>query len=180
MGEIKYLFPTTLSPTDIGFGNVSGTVALAIMSHPDYDDTPLWDENRDSDYHNDGAEYHTHWVILRNDQLTVRRSFRGKNIVPLTAPRRGNNLGSAPIMYLDSPGFPVTITDDTIQVLVPAQRVSHNITFGYNGVTVEHKRSLSDGRPILRKTTIFDIRSRGETSSPIEPTFRIGRKKLLR
>ena len=36
-----YVFPTTLASTDVGFGVVSGIVALALTSHPDFDDTPL-------------------------------------------------------------------------------------------------------------------------------------------
>jgi hypothetical protein len=64
---LGYVFPTTLEPEDVGFGGVEGTVALAVTSHPDFDDTPLWDENNDRDYANDGSLWHSHWVVLGAD-----------------------------------------------------------------------------------------------------------------
>ncbi|MDH3709834.1 MAG: hypothetical protein OER04_08095, partial [Cyclobacteriaceae bacterium] len=42
---LGYVFLTTLNSADVGFGETSGMVALALTSHPDFDDTPLWDEN---------------------------------------------------------------------------------------------------------------------------------------
>lgn len=63
-----YVFPTSLKPTDVGFSNTEGIVALALTSHPDFDDTPLWDENSDSNYANDGIIWHPHWVILTEDK----------------------------------------------------------------------------------------------------------------
>ncbi len=44
---LGYVFPTTLKPTDVGFNQTEGIVALALTSHPDFDDSPLWDENAD-------------------------------------------------------------------------------------------------------------------------------------
>ena len=40
---LGYVFPTTLKPTDVGFSETEGIVAMALTSHPDFDDTPLWD-----------------------------------------------------------------------------------------------------------------------------------------
>ncbi len=57
-------FPTSLQPKDVGFGAVEGIVALALTSHPDFDDTPLWDENNDQKFDNDGIVWHPHWVVL--------------------------------------------------------------------------------------------------------------------
>ncbi|MEZ4900233.1 MAG: hypothetical protein R2806_25570 [Saprospiraceae bacterium] len=37
---LGYVFPTTLSPTAVGFDQTSGILALALTSHPDFDDTP--------------------------------------------------------------------------------------------------------------------------------------------
>ncbi|MEM7393624.1 MAG: hypothetical protein AAF492_14860, partial [Verrucomicrobiota bacterium] len=59
---LGYVFPTNLRSEDVGFGNVDGIVAMALTSHPDFDDTPLWDENADRDYGNDGVVWHPHWV----------------------------------------------------------------------------------------------------------------------
>lgn len=65
---LGYVFPTTLKPTDVGFGDTEGFVALALTSHPDFDDTPLWNENNNSDYANDGIIWHPHWVVLAEDK----------------------------------------------------------------------------------------------------------------
>ena len=51
---LGYVFPTTLKPTDVGFSDAEGIVAMALTSHPDFDDTPLWDEDNDRNYANDG------------------------------------------------------------------------------------------------------------------------------
>ena len=56
---LGYVFPTNLASTDVGFGKTEGIVALALTSHPDFDDTPLWDENRDQDFANDGIVWHS-------------------------------------------------------------------------------------------------------------------------
>ena len=39
----------------VGFPAKSGVLALAVTSHPDFDDTPLFDENRDGNFDNDGG-----------------------------------------------------------------------------------------------------------------------------
>ena len=76
--------------------------ALAITAHPDFDDTPLFDENGDGDPANDGADWHSHWVVLVEDKactggLKVRDVSPGQDLLPATAP-------GLPIA-LDSPGM---------------------------------------------------------------------------
>ncbi|MFZ6009836.1 MAG: hypothetical protein ACOYXT_05755, partial [Bacteroidota bacterium] len=65
---LGYVFPTTLKPTDVGFNQTEGIVALALTSHPDFDDSPLWDENVDGKFDNDGITWHPHWVVLTEDK----------------------------------------------------------------------------------------------------------------
>ena len=48
---LGYVFPTSLKSDDVGFNKTEGIVALALTSHPDFDDTPLWDENNDKNYY---------------------------------------------------------------------------------------------------------------------------------
>lgn len=36
-----YVFPTTLKSQDVGFSPTEGIVALAVTSHPDFDDSPV-------------------------------------------------------------------------------------------------------------------------------------------
>ncbi|MBI1771861.1 MAG: hypothetical protein HYR68_05865, partial [Burkholderiales bacterium] len=43
----SYVWPTTIDPSVIGFEPKSGILAFAVTSHPDFDDTPLFDENGD-------------------------------------------------------------------------------------------------------------------------------------
>src|SRR5690606_32619371 len=85
---LGYVFPTTLKPSDVGFGDTEGIVALALTSHPDFDDTPLWDENNDRKYDNDGIIWHSHWVILHDDSrvkggLSVKEFSMGDTSVVL-------------------------------------------------------------------------------------------------
>jgi hypothetical protein len=56
----SYVWPTSLDPAVVGFEAKSGILALAATSHPDFDDTPLFDENRDGDPANDGGDWHSH------------------------------------------------------------------------------------------------------------------------
>ena len=43
----SYVWPTSLNSSDVGFEADQGILALAMTAHPDFDDTPLYDENRD-------------------------------------------------------------------------------------------------------------------------------------
>ena len=96
---LGYVFPTTIKPDWVGFGEVDGTVALAVTSHPDFDDTPLWDEDSNELYDDDGAIYHAHWVILHKDErapsgLAVVQANVSSTLPP-TAPKRAAGNGAA-------------------------------------------------------------------------------------
>ncbi len=60
----SYVWPTSLDPSAVGFESGAGILAMAATSHPDFDDTPLFDEDADGDPANDGASWHSHWVVL--------------------------------------------------------------------------------------------------------------------
>lgn len=129
---LGYVFPTTLTSTDVGFDNTEGIVALALTSHPDFDDTPLWDENNDSDYGNDGVVWHAHWVLLISDTsvgggLSVKATSES-SILPPTNPGMP--------MYMDSPGFQVVWSGNKISCAVPLSRMNNQDDFNYDGVTV--------------------------------------------
>lgn len=130
---LGYVFPTTLKPTDVGFGDTKGIVALALTSHPDFDDTPLWDENTDRNFANDGIIWHPHWVILTEDKrveggLAVKQ-FDPKDTSVILPP---TNPGMP--MYMDSPGFQVITKGNTIKVVVPDYRMNNKTDFSYDGV----------------------------------------------
>ena len=162
---LGYVFPTNLMPTDVGFNQTTGIVALAVTSHPDFDDTPLWDENNDQVYNNDGIVWHPHWVILHEDKrvpggLSVKQFKKADDTVVLPPTNPGMP------MYMDSPGYPVVAKNQTIQVIVPDYRINHKIDFSYDGVTAFMKVNTSiDNLPMLGVYEVFSIAS-GNLSLP--------------
>lgn len=168
---LAYVFPTTLAPMDVGFSSVEGIVALVATSHPDFDDTPLWDENADSDPANDGAIYHTHWVVLAKDdrvpgKLAVREYKKGDPKVRLPPTNPGMP------MYMDSPGFPVVLQKDTLRAIVPLSRVRGKSEFSFDAVTAYLEVNTSDpSRPLLGVYEVYDVLS-GDLSLPHEVTSR--------
>lgn len=163
---LGYVFPTTLSPADVGFGDVEGILAFAVTSHPDFDDTPLWDEDNDRDYENDGQIFHTHWVVLVKDDrveggLAVKE-FRKEDqsvVLPPTNPGMP--------MYLDSPGFSVVFRGNILKVAVPAQRVNNKKAFNYDGVAAYMEVSTEEKQPMLGVYAVYEVLS-GDLSLPYE------------
>ncbi len=164
---LGYVFPTTLKPEDVGFNASDGIVALAVTSHPDFDDTPLWDEDNDRNYANDGVIWHTHWVVLTPDErvsggLSVLEFAQEDDSVVLPP----TNPGMA--MYLDSPGFSMVTDRETLRVLVPAQRVNHVTEFNFDGVAAYMEVNTSDvNRPLLGVYQVYSVAS-GDLSLPYD------------
>ena len=162
---LGYVFPTTLTPQDAGFSATDGIVALAVTSHPDFDDTPLWDENNDRDYANDGVIWHTHWVVLGPDDrvpggLSVLEFAQGDERVVLPPTNPGMP------MYMDSPGFSVVTDQATLRILVPAQRINHATEFSFDGVTAYMEVNTSDpNHPLLGVYEVYSVAS-GDLSFP--------------
>ena len=162
---LGYVFPTSLKPTDVGFNQTDGIVALALTSHPDFDDTPLWDENNDQLYNNDGVIWHPHWVILHQDKrvaggLSVKQFKKADETVVLPPTNPGMP------MYMDSPGYPVTTKSNTITVAVPNYRMNNKIDFSYDGVTALMKVNTSnDNLPMLGVYEVYSVAS-GDLSLP--------------
>lgn len=157
---LAYVFATDLKPETVGFGPVEeGMLGLAVTVHPDFDDTPLWDENMDGIYDNDGVVYHTHWVVLVSDKrvdggLSVGQFQKDDPaiVVPTTHP-------GMPI-YLDSPGFPVHLKHGRLQVIVPAYRLKKTIHFAFDAVTAYLQVNTSDNaRPMLGVYKVYDVLS---------------------
>ncbi|MFD1143643.1 hypothetical protein ACFQ4C_21120 [Larkinella insperata] len=172
---LAYVFPTTLHAQDVGFSPTEGIVALALTSHPDMDDTPLWDENNDGIYDNDGVVWHPHWVVLQEDKrvpsgLSVK-AFRQDDktvVLPKTAP-------GVPL-YFDSPGYGVVTSGKTIRVAIPAYRINHRTEFRFDAVTCylqmhhsEHGQSGSHhaatDKPMLGVYAVYGVLS-GKLSLP--------------
>ena len=160
---LGYVFPTTLDPTNVGFPSVDGIVALAVTSHPDFDDTPLWDEDANEQYDDDGKVYHTHWVVLQQDA----RAPAGLAVIQATTQEEQDKLPptSPMAMYLDSPGFAVMETGNTLRVIVPLDRVQRNIDFSYDAVTAYMEVDASGDTPLLAVHKVYSVLS-GDLSLP--------------
>lgn len=162
---LGYVFPTSLKPTDVGFNQTEGIVALALTSHPDFDDTPLWDENSDSKYDNDGVIWHPHWVVLVEDKrvkggLSVKQFKKDDKSVVLPPTNPGMP------MYMDSPGYPVITKANTIKVIIPDYRINNKTDFAYDGVTAFMKVNTSiENTPMLGVYEVFSVAS-GDLSLP--------------
>lgn len=162
---LGYVFPTTLQPTDVGFSKTDGIVALALTSHPDFDDTPLWDENADKIFDNDGIVWHPHWVVLHKDErvaggLSVKQIRKDDKTVVLPPTNPGMP------MYMDSPGYPVITKNNTIKVVVPDYRINNKTDFSYDGVAAYMKVNTSnENLPMLGVYEVFSVAS-GNLSLP--------------
>ncbi|MDJ0555663.1 MAG: hypothetical protein QNJ68_14710 [Microcoleaceae cyanobacterium MO_207.B10] len=162
---LGYVFPTTLSPEDVGFSKTEGVVALAVTTHPDFDDTPLWDENNDGNFENDGRIFHTHWVVLApNSQVAgglAVKEFQKEDASVVLPP---TNPGMP--MYMDSPGFQVVANNNSLKVLIPLGRVNGKKDFQFDAVTAYMEVNTSDqNRPMLGVYKVYSVSS-GDLSLP--------------
>lgn len=155
----SYVWPTSMDPSTVGFDPNSGILALAITAHPDFDDTPLYDEDQDGDPANDGADWHSHWVVLTEDDacgagLKVRDVSPGQDLLPATAPY-------LPIA-LDSPGMSPILDGRTARITVP---VANAEDVSFDAVTAELQVNETGEAPLLCVTGVHDIAS-GDLSLP--------------
>lgn len=160
---LAYVFPTSLSATDIGFSATEGIVALALTSHPDFDDSPLWDENVDGKFDNDGLVWHPHWVILVKDER-VKGGFSVKEHKKAEAVNKPKTAPDMP-MYMDSPGFPVITEGKSIRVCVPVYRVNNKSNFNYDALTCFLEVSAPEGgmnmdKPMLGVYDVYSVLSK--------------------
>jgi hypothetical protein len=154
-----YVWPTRLDPAAVGFAPASGLLALAVTAHPDFDDTPLFDENGDGDPANDGAGWHSHWVVLGEDAacaggLKVRDVSPGEDLLPATAP-------GLPIA-LDSPGMSPLIGGSTVTITMP---VAGAADVAFDAVAAELQVHPAGGTPLLCVTGVRKVAS-GDLSFP--------------
>ena len=160
----SYVWPTSLNPLTVGFAGDSGILALAATSHPDFDDTPLFDENGDGDPGNDGTKWHSHWLVLSgsegcgNGQLGVRNIARG------TSPAMPATWPGLPV-YLDSPGFTPLFDGAEITVNVGFSPDVALADVAYDGVTAALRVNANLHAPLLCVTDVFDLAS-GDLSLP--------------
>lgn len=160
----SYVWPTSIDPYEVGFERGAGILALAVTSHPDFDDTPLFDETRDGNLANDGGEWHMHWVVLGPDEACGANGLKVKDIPAGTSPRLPMTWPGAPIL-LDSPGWQPNLTQETVEVRVPFGDISIVQTAGFDGVTAGLRVNESAHSPLLCVANVFKIAS-GDLSLP--------------
>lgn len=161
---LSYVWPTSLDPSAVGFEGDTGILALAATTHPDFDDTPLFDEDADGDPGNDGALWHSHWVVLAptdgcgDGALGVRDIPEGEEpAMPATWP-------GFPI-FIDSPGYTPLFDGPEVSVRVPFADPKTAAGARYDGVTAALRVNANIHAPLLCVTDVFDIAS-GDLSLP--------------
>lgn len=157
---LGYVFVTNIPPAAVGFAGVEGTLVVAVTSHPDFDDTPLWDENMNRNYGDDGAAYHVHWAVLVEDAA----SPAGLSVPSQTDPTQLPPTAPMP-MYLDSPGYHAFASGERLTVMVPAWHLRGVMEFSFDALTAIMRVDASGEAPTLRVVEIFDILS-GDLSLP--------------
>eukprot|EP00903_Cladosiphon_okamuranus_P002091 g2089.t1 len=161
-----YVWPTTLSPETVGFEGGEGILALVATSHPDFDDTPLYDENGDGNVANDGADWHSHWVVLTPNDACGPGALSVKDIPGGATPKMPATWPGLPL-YIDSPGFSPVLEAEEITINVSFADESAIDGLKYDGVTSALRVNQNVHAPLLCVVDVFDVAS-GDLSLPGE------------
>ncbi|KAB7613939.1 hypothetical protein F9L33_11325 [Amylibacter sp. SFDW26] len=161
-----YVWPTNLDPKVVGFEAGTGILALAATNHPDFDDTPLFDENIDGDTGNDGAHWHSHWVVLTPNEECGPGALSVRDIPDGETPQMPATWPGVP-MFLDSPGYTPYFDGPTISINVAlaASDAAKIDTAAYDGVTAALRVNADLHAPLACVTDVFDVAS-GDLSLP--------------
>ena len=159
-GVQAYVWPISLDPAAVGFEGESGILALVATAHPDFDDTPLFDENRDGDLANDGADWHSHWVVLAPTEACGAGALAVRDIPEGATPALPATWPGLPL-YIDSPGYSPLFDGPEITLNVPLAAGA----LGFDGVTAALRVNGDLHAPLLCVTDVFDVAS-GDLSLP--------------
>lgn len=160
----SYVWPTSLDSSAVGFETGSGILALALTSHPDFDDTPQLDENGDGDKGNDGGLWHSHWVVLSKDASCGPSGLKVRDIPDGAKTKLPPTWPGVPI-YIDSPGYHFSLKNDAAQIRVPLAAVGFPASFNYDGVTTALQVNADLHNPLLCVSSVWDVAS-GDLSLP--------------
>ncbi len=152
----SYVWPTSIDPAEVGFEGKSGILALAVTIHPDFNDTPLFE--------NDGAKWHTHWVVLTPDEACSPKGMKVKDIAEGAKPKLPKTWPGVPL-YIDSPGYPPRFAGKTVKVKVPFDNIAAVESAKFDGVTSGLRVNESVHAPLLCIENIFKVAS-GDLSLP--------------
>lgn len=162
----SYVWPTSQDSSTVGFEAEQGTLALAATSHPDFDDTPLYDENGDSDPNNDGDLWHSHWVVLVPDDACGEGNLKVRDIPKGAEPTLPATWPELPIL-IDSPDYAPSLQDSALEIRVPLADLGFPETFNYDGVTSALRVNADMHQPFLCVVNVWDVAS-GDLSLPGE------------
>lgn len=153
---LAYVWPTSLDASAAGFAPGAGILALAVTAHPDFDDTPLFDENGDGDPANDGADWHSHWVVLVETGECGDVGLKVADIAPGQAIERPPTAPPLPLL-LDSPGYSPLFSGDALAIRVPL--VNGADEAGFDAVTASLAVNDAGAAPLLCVTEVHDVAS---------------------
>jgi hypothetical protein len=160
----SYVWPTSLNSSAVGFEADQGILSLALTVHPDFDDTPLYDEDGDGNKTNDGDKWHSHWVVLVPDNACGDGALKVKDIAQGSSPKLPPTWPKLPI-FIDSPGFDFSLAKSEVLVRVPLSALGFPTSFSFDGVTAGLKINQQVHAPLLCVTDVFDVAS-GDLSLP--------------
>ena len=154
----SYVWPTTIDPSAIGFDKGAGILAFAVTSHPDFDDTPLYDENGDGDLANDGDLWHSHWVVLKPDDACGKGALKVVDIPEGAKPNLPKTWPGLPIL-IDSPAWSPVFKEGTLEVRVPFDDIGVVTEANFDGVTSGLRVNASVHSPLLCVVDVFKVAS---------------------
>ena len=152
----SYVWPTKIDPSQVGFDQGAGILALAVTSHPDFDDVPV--------FNIDGADWHSHWVVLVPEESCGKGALKVKDIPEGTKPKLPKTWPGVPLL-IDSPGYPPAFNQNSVTIRVPFDDVSALTGAAFDGVTAGLQINASAHQPLLCVADVFDIAS-GDLSLP--------------
>lgn len=160
----SYVWPTSIDPYEVGFERKSGILALAVTAHPDFDDTPLFDENGDGKRDNDGNLWHSHWVVLKPTPQCGADALAVVDIPAGSKPRLPKTWPGLPIL-IDSPGWQPSLQANTVEVRVPFDDIGVVAAASFDGVAAGLRVNASVHAPLLCVVDVYKIAS-GDLSLP--------------
>ncbi|WP_127558514.1 hypothetical protein [Saccharospirillum alexandrii] len=151
----SYVWPTNLSPSAVGFAADTGVLSLAVTAHPDFDDTPLFDENRDGHLNNDGDTWHSHWVVLAPHPQCPDGGLGVVDIPEGESPHLPATWPGLPIL-IDSPGWQPMFNEESLDIHVAFDSNVSLQNMQFDAVTAGLRVNQSVHEPLLCVTDVFD------------------------